>query len=168
MRGQKNNATTWNVSWFAISNDTQITTKFPGRGCYARKGQTIDHTLPLPSPTAAPSHTPTFFMDEYTFYRPQVGWIESNIHRWSLCRSPSWHDNRMSTWLYDTSHWHNLNILIQNPPPSLRTQRSALIQLYARLDFSLNWLIYQKRKKMENCLKFIQNHQRRIPSLKFG
>ena len=94
---------------------------------YATKGQIIQNALPV-----AP--TPTFFMDEYTFYRPLEGWIESNIRSYievteakhTASQISIGHDNRMSTWLYDPI-----------PPPEYPytkalSAHSALIQLYAR------------------------------------
>ena len=52
---------------------------------------------------------PTFFMDPFTFYRQQDGWVESNIRYFvdhfsakstadALAHLPN---HRMSTWLYD-------------------------------------------------------------------
>ncbi|KII84505.1 hypothetical protein PLICRDRAFT_117547 [Plicaturopsis crispa FD-325 SS-3] len=77
---------------------------------------------------------PTFTMDEFTFYRENDGWIESNIRAfidYFLARAASenlaiGHRQRMATWLYDP-----------RPPPLYPYTRataaySALVQLYAR------------------------------------
>ena len=82
-----------------------------------------------------PAPNPTFYMDEYTFYRPVDGWIESNIRTFMehfLFKSTSdelatGHRYQMATWLYD-----------QRPPPTYPYIRAmsaytALVQLYVRL-----------------------------------
>ena len=54
----------------------------------------------------------TFYMDDYTFYRTQDSWIESNIQGFieqDVARSvveKLWISNshRMTTWLYDPHH----------------------------------------------------------------
>jgi hypothetical protein len=84
------------------------------------------HQLPI-----AP--IPTFFMDEYTFYTPDDGWIESDIKSFinaSLVKAKVQElgigrHHRMATWLYD-----------QRPPPGFIYTHavaaySAAVQLYA-------------------------------------
>jgi Reverse transcriptase (RNA-dependent DNA polymerase) len=94
---------------------------------YASKAQEVVnslHTAPIP----------TFFMDDYTFYRPKDGWIESNIRTFiefyiaqsSSLELQNGHHYRMATWLYDP-----------RPPPMYPYVRataaySAVIQWYAR------------------------------------
>jgi hypothetical protein len=94
---------------------------------YASKSQSFTNSV-------HPAPIPTFFMDEYTFYRPIDGWIESHIRTFLehfLTKITSdelavGHRYRMATWLYD-----------QRPPPTYPYMRAtsaytALIQLYAR------------------------------------
>jgi hypothetical protein len=77
---------------------------------------------------------PTFFMDDFTFYMPDDGWIESNIRNYTE-RSQSntaserlgdGHQQRMSLALYDS----------KSPPEYPYTHAysaySAVVQLYAR------------------------------------
>jgi hypothetical protein len=79
--------------------------------------------------------TPTFAMNEFTFYRQGDGWmIESNVrvfmdHVLALSTATDLakgHHNRMTTWLYHTP----------NPPPFIYDKATsaytAAIQLYAR------------------------------------
>jgi hypothetical protein len=77
---------------------------------------------------------PTFTMNEFTFYRQEDGWIESNIRVFTdqvLARSTATelargHHGRMTTWLYHTP----------SPPPFIyhkaTSAYTAAIQLYAR------------------------------------
>jgi hypothetical protein len=77
---------------------------------------------------------PTFHMNEFTFYHPTDGWIESNItqyismrtNRQSETQLQQTHSQRMVTWAHDT-----------NPPPECPYSKAALahsaaVQLYAR------------------------------------
>ena len=94
---------------------------------YASKSQKIMNSV-------HPAPYPTFYMDEYTFYRPIYRWIESHIHTFMdyfLTKATSdglaiGHGYRMATWLYDK----------RTPPtyPYLRATSAytALVQLYAR------------------------------------
>ena len=94
---------------------------------YASKAQVVVNSL-------HPAPIPTFFMDNYTFYRPKDGWIKLNI--WTfieffVARSTSLklqngHHYRMATWLYDP-----------RPPLAYPYTRataaySAVVQWYAR------------------------------------
>src|SRR5882762_7822581 len=94
---------------------------------YASKSQNVANSV-------HPAPTPTFYMDEYTFYRPTDGWIKSHIRtfiEYFLIKATSddlaiGHQYRMATWLYD-----------QRPPPTYPYMRAtsaytALVQLYAR------------------------------------
>ncbi|KAK0220047.1 hypothetical protein IW262DRAFT_1232343, partial [Armillaria fumosa] len=77
---------------------------------------------------------PTFFMDDYTFWTPDNGWIESEIKSFvnsSLVKAKVQElaigqHHRMASWLYD-----------QCPPPTFLythtvSAYSAAVQLYAR------------------------------------
>ena len=78
--------------------------------------------------------TPTFTMNDYTFYQESDGWIESNIRMFMdqlLTRKVATdlsfgHRQRMTTWLYHKP----------NPPPYVyhkaTSAYTAAIQLYAR------------------------------------
>jgi hypothetical protein len=93
---------------------------------YTLKAQTVASSL-------HPAPIPTFFMDEFTFYRPKDGWIESNIRSFIdhfVTQSTSFelqngYHYRMATWLYEP----------QSPPayPYIRATAaySAVIQWYA-------------------------------------
>ncbi|KAK0225360.1 hypothetical protein IW262DRAFT_1267418, partial [Armillaria fumosa] len=87
------------------------------------------HTSQLP---VAP--VPTFFMDEFTFWTPDDGWIESEIKSFvnsSLVKAKVQElairrHHQMASWLYD-----------QHPPPAFLythtvSAYSAAVQLYAR------------------------------------
>ena len=94
---------------------------------YASKSQKVANSV-------HPAPYPTFYMDEYTFYRPIDGWIESHIRTfidYFLIEAISdelaiGHGYRMTTRLYDK----------RTPPtyPYLRATSAytALVQLYAR------------------------------------
>ena len=94
---------------------------------YASKSQKAANSL-------HPAPLPTFYMDEYTFYRPIDGWIESHIHTfidYFLTEATAeelaiGHGHRMAMRLYDK----------RSPPtyPYLRASSAytALVQLYAR------------------------------------
>ena len=96
---------------------------------YASKASTDEFSQAL---FIAP--TPTFSMDEFTFYSPELGWIESNIKTAftaltdrNISRELS-HGRqlRLAKWLYDPT-----------PPPAQPYTRSssaysAAVQLYAR------------------------------------
>jgi hypothetical protein len=94
---------------------------------YASKSQNVANSV-------HPAPTPTFYVDEYMFYRPTDGWIESHIRtfiEYFLVKTTSdnlaiGHRYRMATWLYD-----------QRPPPTYpymhaTSAYTALVQLYAR------------------------------------
>jgi hypothetical protein len=93
---------------------------------YASKAQTVVNSL-------HPAPVPTFFMDNFTFYRPKDGWIESNIRsfiEFFITQSMSLElENgrhyQMATWLYDP-----------RPPPAYPYTRAtaaylAVVQWYA-------------------------------------
>jgi hypothetical protein len=69
---------------------------------YASKSQKVANSV-------HPAPYPTFYMDEYTFYRPIDGWIESHIHTFMdyfLTKATSdkltiSHWYQMAMWLYD-------------------------------------------------------------------
>ena len=94
---------------------------------YASRSQ--DHISNIP---AAP--TPTFFMNDYTYYRTGDDWVESNIRDFVdkvLAKTTAellshGHKRRMATWIYEQ----------RSPPPYLYQKAtsaySALLQLYAR------------------------------------
>ena len=94
---------------------------------YASGAQKATHLIP-----SAP--IPTFFMEDYAFYRDIDGWIESNIRvfvDYFLARQTARtlslaHHYRMATWLYD-SRSHPLH-----PYTRASSAYSALVQLYAR------------------------------------
>ncbi|KAK0215463.1 hypothetical protein IW262DRAFT_1277673, partial [Armillaria fumosa] len=91
---------------------------------------------------------PTFFMDDYTFWMPADGWIESEIKLFvnsSLVKAKVQElgigcHHQMASWLYD-----------QHPPPSFIythavSAYSAVVQLYARLGQLVTASgLYQKR-----------------------
>src|SRR6202050_3377765 len=94
---------------------------------YASKAQEVVNSL-------HPAPTPTFFMDNYTFYRPKDGWIESNIRTFvDFCvvqstslKLQNGRHYQMTTWLYDP-----------RPPPMYPYTRataaySAVVQWHAR------------------------------------
>jgi hypothetical protein len=94
---------------------------------YASKAQNATHIIPI-----AP--IPTFLMDDFTFYRDDDGWIESNIRvfvdyflakQTAKTLSLAYH-YRMATWLYD-SHSHPIY-----PYTKASSAYSAMVQLYAR------------------------------------
>ncbi|KAJ7452052.1 hypothetical protein B0H11DRAFT_2329103 [Mycena galericulata] len=78
--------------------------------------------------------TPTFFMDEFTFYTRDDGWIESSmrtylhkIHARNASRTLGYgHQNRMTIDLYDPTPPHEF------PYTHAFSAYSALVQLYAR------------------------------------
>ena len=94
---------------------------------YASKSQKVANSV-------HPAPIPTFYMDEYTFYRQIDGWIESSIRifmDYFLTKATSeelaiGHRYQMAMWLYDR----------QSPPtyPYVRATSAytALVQLYAR------------------------------------
>ncbi|KAJ7803834.1 hypothetical protein B0H14DRAFT_2463490 [Mycena olivaceomarginata] len=77
---------------------------------------------------------PTFFMDEFTFYTPDDGWIESNIRNYTEKSQSSTaserlgdgHQQRMSLALYDS------NSPPEYPYTHAYSAYSAVVQLYAR------------------------------------
>jgi hypothetical protein len=95
---------------------------------------------------------PTFHMNDFTFYSPTDGWIETNIPHYvdlkmthqiatSLAHQ---HDQRMSTWAHDAT-----------PPPEYLYTRavsahSAAVQLYARSGQLATADTLRKRKNMED------------------
>ncbi|KAF8870995.1 hypothetical protein CPB85DRAFT_1353169, partial [Mucidula mucida] len=94
---------------------------------YASGSHAVSTRLPI-----APE--PTFFMNDYTFFSDDHGWIESDIKTYLtsvFARRTSrefgyGHKHRMATWLYD-----------KRPPPSFPythavSAYSAAVQLYAR------------------------------------
>ena len=94
---------------------------------YASNAHSFAHTL-------HPAPIPTFYMDDFTFYRPEDGWIESDIPTFTdhfLSRTAArnisiGHGEHMATWLYDP-----------RPPPEYPYTRAAsaytaLVQWYAR------------------------------------
>ena len=94
---------------------------------YATSAQSHRHQIPI-----AP--TPTFTMNDFTFFTRKDGWIESNIRIYSdqllslvtgvaLARG---HHQRMTTWLY---HQPNPPTYIYHKATSAYT---AAVQLYAR------------------------------------
>jgi hypothetical protein len=94
---------------------------------YASKAQNATHLIP-----AAP--IPTFFMEDYTFYRDHDGWVETNIRvfvdyflakQTAKALSMAYHC-RMATWLYDPQH-HPIY-----PYTKASSAYSAMVQLYAR------------------------------------
>jgi hypothetical protein len=94
---------------------------------YASKAQSTTHLIPI-----AP--IPTFFMEDFAFYREVDGWIESNIHIFTdyfLAKQTAKtltyaHHHRMATWLYD----HRTHPTF--PYMKASSAYSALVQLYAR------------------------------------
>jgi hypothetical protein len=95
---------------------------------------------------------PTFHMNDFTFYNPTDGWIETNIphyvdlkmtHQMTTSLAHQ-HGQRMSTWAHD-----------ETPPPEYLYTRavsahSAAVQLYARSGQLATADILRKRKKMED------------------
>ncbi|KAJ7477766.1 hypothetical protein B0H11DRAFT_2424813, partial [Mycena galericulata] len=94
---------------------------------YASSAQRRLHDVPT-----AP--IPTFFMDEFTFYTPDDGWIESSIRTFvekalilsASKKASAGHQQRMALHLYDSK-----------PPPDFPytmaySAYSAVVQLYAR------------------------------------
>jgi hypothetical protein len=94
---------------------------------YASKSQNVVNCL-------HPAPIPTFFMDNFTFYRPHDGWIESNIRTFvdhfviqaSSLEILKKHRYRMAKWLYNP-----------RPPPTYpyikaTAAYSAAVQWYAR------------------------------------
>ncbi|KII90283.1 hypothetical protein PLICRDRAFT_159732 [Plicaturopsis crispa FD-325 SS-3] len=110
------------------SNEISLPARLNGEADhYASSSQ--KHVTKIP---VAP--VPSFFMDDYTFYREGYGWIESNIrthmeraHEKSTARKLAiGHRLRMASWLYEP-----------RPPPSFPYTRAAsaytsVVQLYAR------------------------------------
>src|ERR1700683_3173036 len=94
---------------------------------YASKSQKAANNL-------HPAPLPTFYMDEYTFYRPIDGWIESHIRTFMdyfLTKATSdglalGHGYRMAMWLYDN------RTLPPYPYLCAMSAYTALVQLYAR------------------------------------
>ena len=78
--------------------------------------------------------TPTFFMDDFTFYSEEFGWIESNIKtvitsitdRNIFRDLSSGHQLRMAQWLYETTS------IPTYPYTRSPSAYSAAVQLYAR------------------------------------
>jgi len=117
---------------------------------YASKLQRFIDSIPI-----AP--VPTFFMDDYTFYRTNNGWIESNIQYFSdhfLSRQTALdltigHQQRMATTFYD-----------QTSPPAYPYTRaysaySAVIQLYARSgQLALADQLHRRNKAISNHCRF--------------
>jgi hypothetical protein len=117
---------------------------------YASSAQRALESIPH-----APS--PTFFMDDYTFYRENDGWIESNtrtfidffLTRESSCELDVGHQQRMAISFYDKT----------TPPdyPYLRavSAHSALVQLYARSgQLATADLLYSRGKLGSNRCRF--------------
>jgi hypothetical protein len=81
-----------------------------------------------------PAPVPTFYMDNFTFYRPLDGWIESNI--WTLIEHSMTHSTlleltkkhcyHMALWLYDP------HPLPAYPYVKATSAYSAAVQWYAR------------------------------------
>ncbi|KAJ7678280.1 hypothetical protein DFH06DRAFT_927531, partial [Mycena polygramma] len=112
---------------------------------YASKSQRYLDLVPI-----APS--PTFTMDDYTFHRPEDGWIESNIRSYidfflaaEMARKLGLgHRMRMMTWIHNTL-----------PPPDYPYTRavsahSAVIQLYARSGQLPTAETLQSRSKLDS------------------
>jgi len=95
---------------------------------------------------------PTFHMNDFTFYNPSDGWIETNIPHYvdlKLAHQTATtlghgHNQRMSTWAHDNT-----------PPPEYPylkavSAHSAAVQLYARSGQLATADILRKRNKLED------------------
>ena len=95
---------------------------------------------------------PTFHMNDFTFYNPSDGWIETNIPHYvdlKLAHQTATtlghgHNQRMSTWVHNNT-----------PPPEYPylkavSAHSAAIQLYARSGQLATADILRKQNKLED------------------
>jgi len=95
---------------------------------------------------------PTFHMNQFTFYSPTDGWIESNIPHYvdlrlaqqTITSLSHGHSQRMSTWAHDDT-----------PPPEYPylkavSAHSAAVQLYARSGQLATADILKKRNQLED------------------
>ena len=100
---------------------------------------------------------PTFFMDEFTFYRDTDRWIESNIRNYldhflakaSLMELQHRHSSRMALSLYDN----------HNPPEysylKAQSAYTAVIQLYGRSgQLASMELLYKRGKSLTDKCRF--------------
>jgi hypothetical protein len=95
---------------------------------------------------------PTFYMNQFTFYSPIDGWIESNIPHYVDLRLAQQttttlnygHSQRMSTWAHD-----------ETPPPDYPylkavSAHSAVVQLYARSGQLATADILKRRNQLDD------------------